>query len=181
MLRPLVQFSSFQWLSRVWLFVTPWIAARQVSLSITNSQSSLKFTSIESVMPSSHLILCHLLLLLPAISPIVHVFKSWPQSSKTPQHYNPSQCFVRLQAQHAVTLKVNLICCEKLQKNVDGLGDTSAGHMLILSYCFMKVLLFTCSYTYCWRRKWQCTPVFLPGEPHGQRNLAGYSPWGCKE
>ena len=53
-----VQFSSLQLLSRVRLFVTPWIAARQASLSVTNSWSSLKLTSIESVMPSSHLILC---------------------------------------------------------------------------------------------------------------------------
>ena len=52
------QFNSVQSLSRVWLFATPWIAARQTSLSITNSQSSLRLTSIESVMPSSHLILC---------------------------------------------------------------------------------------------------------------------------
>ena len=61
----LVQFSSVQSLSRVWLFVTAWIAARQASLSITNSQSSLRLTSIKSVMPSSHLILCRPLLLLP--------------------------------------------------------------------------------------------------------------------
>ena len=53
-----IQFSSVQSLSHVWLFVTPWIAARQASLSITNSQSSLRLTSIESVMPSGHLILC---------------------------------------------------------------------------------------------------------------------------
>ena len=54
-----VQFSSVHSLSRVQLFVTPWIAARQASLSITNSQSSLRLASIESVMPSSHLILCY--------------------------------------------------------------------------------------------------------------------------
>ena len=60
-----IQFSSVQSLSRVQLFATPWIASRQASLSITNSWSSLKFTPIESVMPSSHLILCHPLLLLP--------------------------------------------------------------------------------------------------------------------
>ena len=63
-----VQFSSVQSLSRVWLFATPWITARQDSLSITNSGSSLRFTSIESVMPSSHLILCRPLLLLPKSS-----------------------------------------------------------------------------------------------------------------
>ena len=58
-----------QSLSRVWLFVTPWTAAHQASLSITNSRSLLKLMSIESVMPSNHLVLCHPLLLLPSISP----------------------------------------------------------------------------------------------------------------
>ena len=66
---PSVQFISVQSLSRVWLFATPWIAARQVSLSITNSRSLPKLMSIESVMPSSHLILCRPLLLLPPSLP----------------------------------------------------------------------------------------------------------------
>ena len=77
---------SVQSLSRVWLFVIPWIAAHQASLSITNSQSLLKLMSIESVMPSSHLILCRLLLLLPAIPPSIRVFSTestlrirWPK------------------------------------------------------------------------------------------------------
>ena len=70
------QFSPVQSLSRVWLFATPWIAARQASLSITNSRSSLSLTSIESVMPSSHLILCWPLLLLPSIFPSFRVFSS---------------------------------------------------------------------------------------------------------
>ena len=65
---------SDQSLSHVWLFATPWITARQASLSITNSQSSLKLTSIESVMPSSHLILCCPLLLLTPIPPSIRVF-----------------------------------------------------------------------------------------------------------
>ena len=69
-----VQFSSVQSLSRVWLFVTAWTAARQASLSIINSQSLLKLMSIESVMPSNHLILCHPLLLLPSIFPSIRVF-----------------------------------------------------------------------------------------------------------
>ena len=68
------QFSSLQKLSRVRLFATPWIAACQASLSITKSQSSLRLTSIESVMPSSHLILCSPLLLLPTIPPSIRVF-----------------------------------------------------------------------------------------------------------
>ena len=68
------QFSSVQLLSRVRPVATPWISARQASLSITNTWSSLKLTFIESVMPSSHLILCHPLLLLPLIPPSIRVF-----------------------------------------------------------------------------------------------------------
>ena len=78
--------SSVQSLSHVRLFVTSWIAAHQASLSITNSRSSLRLTSIESVMPSSHLILCHPLLLLPLIPPSIRVFSNestlrmrWPK------------------------------------------------------------------------------------------------------
>ena len=66
---------SVQLLSLVQLFATPWAAARQASLSITNSQSLFKLISIESVMPSSHLILCHPLLLLPSIFPTIRVFQ----------------------------------------------------------------------------------------------------------
>ena len=69
------QFSSVQWLSHVRLFATPWITARQASLSITNSRNSLKLMSIESMMPSNHLILCHPLLLLPPMPPSIRVFK----------------------------------------------------------------------------------------------------------
>ena len=72
----LVQFSSVQSLSHVRLFATPWIAARQASLSITNFRCSPKLISIKSVMPSRHLILCHPLLLLPPIPPSIRVFSS---------------------------------------------------------------------------------------------------------
>ena len=68
--------SSVQSLSRVLLFATPWTAALQASLSFTDSRSLLKLMSIESVMPSSHLILCHPLLLLPSIFPSIRVFSS---------------------------------------------------------------------------------------------------------
>ena len=74
-LSSIFQFSSVQSLNRVRLFVTPWIAARQASLSITNSRSSLRLTSIESAMPSSHLILCHPLLV-PPIPPSIRVFSN---------------------------------------------------------------------------------------------------------
>ena len=67
---------SVQSLSHVWLFVTPWAAARQASLSIANSQSLLKLMSIGSVMPSNHLILCPPLLLLPSIFPSIRVFSN---------------------------------------------------------------------------------------------------------
>ena len=66
--------ASIHWLSCVRLFATPWIAARQSSLSITNSRSPPKPMSIELVMPSNHLILCHPLLLLPSIFPSIRVF-----------------------------------------------------------------------------------------------------------
>ena len=69
-------FSSIQSLSHVWLFATPWTAACQASLSITNSPSVPKLMSIESVMPSNHLILCHPLLLLPSIFPNIRVFSN---------------------------------------------------------------------------------------------------------
>ena len=78
--------SSVQSLSRVWLFATPWIAACQASLSITISRSSLKLSSIKSVMPSTHLIVCRPLLLLPPIPPSIRVFPNestlhmrWPK------------------------------------------------------------------------------------------------------
>ena len=82
----MVQFSSVQLLSHVWIFATPWIAARQAPLSITKSRSLFKLMSIESVMPSSHLILCCPLLLLPPIPPSIRVFSNesalrmrWPK------------------------------------------------------------------------------------------------------
>ena len=81
-----VQFSSVQSLSHVWVFATPWIAACQASLSITNSRCSLRLAFIESVMPSSHLILCRPLLLLPPIPPSIRGFSNestlhmrWPK------------------------------------------------------------------------------------------------------
>ena len=83
---PALSVSSVQSLSCVRLLATPWIAARQASLSITNSRSSLRLKSIESVMPSSHLILCRPLLLLPPIPPSIRVFSNestlhvrWPK------------------------------------------------------------------------------------------------------
>ena len=97
MSKSLLSFSSVQSLSRVRLFATPWIAACQASLSITNSWSPLKLMPIESVMPSSHLILCRSLLLLPPIPPSIRVFSSesalcmrWPKYWSFSFSINPS-------------------------------------------------------------------------------------------
>ena len=91
-------FSSVQLLSCVWLFATPWIAARQASLSITNSRSSPKLMSTESVMPFSHLILCCPLLLLPPIPPSIRVFSNesilcmrWPKYWSFSFSINPAK------------------------------------------------------------------------------------------
>ena len=93
----LLHFSSVQSLSRVWLFVTPWTAACQATLSFTISQSLLKLMSIELVMPSNYLILCHPLLLLPSIFPSIRVFPKesflpirWPKCRSFSFSINPS-------------------------------------------------------------------------------------------
>ena len=95
--RVVVQFSSIQLLSRVRLFMTPWTTARQASLSNTSSQSLLKLISMESVMPSNHLILCHLLLLLPSIFLSIRVFSDesalhirWPKYWSFSFNFSPS-------------------------------------------------------------------------------------------
>jgi len=97
-----VQSSSVQLFSRVWLFMTPWTAACQASLSITNSQSLLKLTSFESVMPSNHLILCRPLLLLPSIFPSIRVFSNesvlhirWPEVLEFQLQYQSFQWIFR--------------------------------------------------------------------------------------
>ena len=93
-----LRFSSVQSLSRVRLFATPWTAACQAFLSITNSQNLVKLMSIESVMPSNHLILCHPLLLLPSIFPSIRVFSDesallirWPKYWSFSFNISPSK------------------------------------------------------------------------------------------
>src|SRR5574337_513211 len=97
------QFSSVQSLSHVRLFATPWTTAHQASLSIINSRSLLKLMSIESVMPSNHLTLCHPLLLLPSIFPSIRVFSNesvlhirWPKYWSFSFSINPSNEYSRL-------------------------------------------------------------------------------------
>ena len=114
-------FSSVQLLSHVWLFATPWIAARQASLSITNSRSSLKLMSIELVMPSSHLILCCPLLLLPPIPPSIRIFSNestlrmmWPKYwsfsfSNIPSKEHPKQKTQKTKSTHAENMIWKLV------------------------------------------------------------------------
>ena len=109
-----LQFSSVQLLSRVRLLATPWITVRQASLSITNSRSSLKLMSIESVMPSSHLILCCPLFLLPPIPPSIRVFSNgstlcmrWPKYWSF--SFNITSSLIPVQSQ--VTMHVCMCVC----------------------------------------------------------------------
>ena len=106
-------FSSVQSLSCVWLFVIPWTAARQASLSITNSQSLLKLMSIESVMPFNHLILCCPLLLLTSIFPTIRVCWEWVSSS--PQ-VCPLQVFLKSYA-----IKRHLLIGRKALTNIESI------------------------------------------------------------
>ena len=110
------KFSSVQLLSRVQLFATPWTAAHQASLSITNSQSPRKAMSIKSVMPSNHLIICHLLLLLPSIFPSIRVFSNksalcirWPKYwsfrfNISPSNEHPGLISFRMDWLHLLTV-----------------------------------------------------------------------------
>ena len=102
---------SIQSLSRVRLFATPWITARQASLSITNSRSSLRLASIEAVMPSSHLILCRPRLLLPPIPPSIRVFSNestlhtrWPKYWSYSFSIIPSKEIPRLSTEELMLL-----------------------------------------------------------------------------
>ena len=124
------QFSSFQSLSHVWLFVTPWIAAHQASLSITNSQSLPKIMSIESVMPSSHLIFCRPLLLLPSIFPSIEVFSNestlrmrWPKYwsfsfSISPSNEHPGLISFRMASFRIQLQRVDLLAVQGTLKSL---------------------------------------------------------------
>ena len=107
------QFSSVQLLNHVPLFVTPWTAARQASLSITNSRSLLKLISIESVMPSNYLLLCHLLLLPLSIFPSIRIFSNesvlhirWPKYWSFSFSISPSNEYSGL-----AIIKKSYCCC----------------------------------------------------------------------
>ena len=140
------QFSSVQSLSLVWLFATPWTGARQVSLSITNSRSLLKLMSIESVMPSNYLILCHPLLLPPSIFPSIRVFSNesvilikWPKYWSFSISISPSNEYRPVSRQNQ--------SCEKWmrtwvlsQKNLDSDSDSLLTSWGILDIPFSHLI-----------------------------------------
>ena len=136
--------SSIQLLRCVWLFATPWTAACQASMAITNSQILLKLMSIGSVMPSSHLILCHPLLLLPPIPPSIRVFSNesvlhiwWPKSWNFSFIISPSNEYSGL-----ISFRIDLLDLLAVQETLKSLlhHHSSKASVLQLSVFFMVQL-----------------------------------------
>ena len=189
------QFSSVQSVSRVQLFVAPWTAACQASLSITNSWSLLKLKCIEPVLPSNHLILCHPLLP-PSIFPSFRVFSNesvlcirWPKYWSFSFSTSPSNEYSGLISFRMDWL--DLIAVQGTLKNLLQHHSLKASVLQHLAFFGSegKASAFNAGRSGFdpWvrkilrRRKWQPTPVPLPGKSHRRRSPAGYSPWGHKE
>ena len=154
-----ILFSSVQSLSHVRLFVTPWTATHQDSLSITNSQSLLKLMSIKSVMPSNHLILCCPLLLLPSIFPSIRVFSNesvlcirWPKYWSFSFTISPSNEYSEM-----ISFRIDWFDLPVVQGTLKNLLQhhnskssilwCSAFFMLLLLSCVSHVWLFTTPWT----------------------------------
>ena len=136
-------FSSVLLLSRVRLFVTPWIAAHQASLSITNSQSLLTLVSFESVMPSNHLILCRPLLLLPLIFPSISVFSNksvlhirWPKCRSFSFSISPSSGYSGL-----ISFRMDWFDLLVVQGTLKGLQHHSSKASILQCSAFFLVQL----------------------------------------
>ena len=144
---------SVQSLSRVWLFVSPWTAAHQASLSITNSQSLLKFISIELVMPSNHLILCCLLLLPPSIFTSIRIFWNesvlhfrWPKCWSFSFSISPSNEYSGL-----ISFKMDWLDLLAVQRTLKSLlQHHSSKASILLRLSFLYGLALTSIYDY-WR------------------------------
>ena len=143
--------SSVQLLSHVWLFATPWTKAHQASLSITNSQSLLKLMSIESVMSSNHLILCHPLLLSPLIFPSIRVFSSesalpisWPKYWSFSFNISPSNEYSGL-----ISFKIDWLDLHAVQGTLKSLLQhySSKASILQCSVFFILQLSHLCMTT----------------------------------
>ena len=144
--------SSGQSLTHVQLFATPWTAARQVSLSITNSRSSLKLMSIESMMPSNHLILCHPLPLLPSIFPSLRVFSNesalrirWPNYWSFSFNISPSSEHPGL-----ISFRMDWLDLLAVQGTLKSLLQHHSSKDLIFTLCVIKRYWFV-SVTFKWK------------------------------
>ena len=178
--------------------MTPWTAAHQASLSITNSQSLLKLTSIKSVMPSNHLILCHPLLLLPSIFPSIRVFSNestlrirWPKYWSFSFSISPSNEYsgpISFRMDWWALLAVQGTLKSLLQHHSSKASllwhSGFFGSSFHIHTCDLKSIhalnspLFTQLCEMNRRRQWQATPVLLPRKSHGRRSLVGCSSWG---
>ena len=164
--------SSVQSLSRVRLFSTPWTAACQASLSITNSWNFLKLTSIELVMPSNQLILCCLLLLPSSIFPCIREMSQffsnesvlrirWPKHWSSSFSISPSNEYLGLISCWMDWL--DLLAVQGPLKN-------------LFHHHSSKASVLWCS-AFFWRRQWHPTPVLLPGKSQGQRTASLDGQW----
>ena len=144
------QFSSVQLLGRVWFFATPWIAIHQVSLSVSNSRSLLELMSIESVMPSNHLILCCPILLLPSVFPSIRVFSNesvlcirWPKFRSFSFSISPSNGYSGL-----ISLKTDCLDLLAFQGILKSSPTPQAKNInfLVLSFLYSPTLTFVNDY-----------------------------------
>ena len=163
---------------------------------ITNSRSSPKLTSIESVMPSSHLILCRLLLLLPPIPPSIRVFSNESTlSMRWPKYWSFSFSIVPW-TPGVGDGQGGLVCCDSWGRKESDATDLIwsdlkrfLGHFPVVQWYRIHLQCRGCKRRgfdpwvrkIPWRRKWQSTLVFLPGESHGQRSLLTCNPWDHTE
>ena len=188
--------------------MTPWTVACQASLSITNSGSLLKLMSIESVMPSNHLILCRPLLLLPSIFPSIRVFSNesvlcirWPKYwsfsfSISPSNEHPGLISFRIDWLDLLAVQGTLKSLLQHHSSTASILPHSAFLIARLSHPYMttdKTIALT-RWTFVGkvmsllfnklsrgnfrRRQWHPTPVLLLGKSHGRWSLLGCNPWG---
>ena len=198
-----------QLLSWVWFFATPWAAAHQAFLSFTVSQSLFKVMSIESVMPSDHLIFCCPLLLLPSIFPSTGVFSNesvlpirWPKYWSFSFSISPSKEIATISSKKKGYRDVEGKACRKRLRgsmpfpssSTRSLSEPGTLGIFMVASSHQHGQSLT-PFTGEWgegagseaansklpRRKWKPTPVFLPGESQGRGSLVGCHLWGRTE
>ena len=156
--------------SHVWLFATPWTAARQTSLSFTISRSLFKLMAVELVMLSNQFILNHPLLLPPSIFPSFRVFSDeLALRIRQPKYWRFSFSISPFSEYSGlISFRIDWFDLLVVQGPLNSLPNTT----------IQKHQFFWCSAFF---RKWQPTPAFLPGESQGRGSLVGCRLWGCTE